>query len=230
VVKLIGKILKVFSDHNLFDEGVELIGSWCFQMYQAHLGAKKFPLRTQDVDFLIPNPFRGKDHPGFIKDLEDLGFHYDFKRDGSLYLWNEELKIEFITPEKGAGADNSSIKVKKLGLNAIPLRFVTMLLDNPVNIADKGVNVLVPNPENFCLHKLIIASRRRKFDKGLKDLEQAICTSVIVDADRIRALFMSLPKKWQRSIINTLEKAGKELAIYSDEIDSLELTLQIPNK
>jgi hypothetical protein len=41
---------------------------------------------------------------------------------------------------------------------------------------------------------------------------------------------MSLPKKWQRSIINTLEKAGKELVIYSNEIDSLELTLQMPNK
>lgn len=230
MIKIIVKILKVFADHHLFDEGIELIGSWCFLLYQKHLGAKKFPLRTQDVDFLIPNPFRGKNHPDFIKDLEDMGFHCDFKRDGSLYLWNEELKIEFLTPEKGKGADSSSIKIKKLGLNAIPLRFLLMLLDDPINIVENGINVLVPNPENFCLHKLIIASRRRKVDKALKDLEQAICTSVIVDTGKIHTLFVSLPKKWQKSIINMLEKSKKELLLYSDEIETLELTLQAATK
>lgn len=129
MVNLIERVLKVFADNHLFDEGVELIGSWCFQIYQKHLGAQSFPLRTQDIDFLIPNPFHGKEHTDFIEQLEKLGFSRDFKRDGSLYLWNAELKIEFITPEKGRGVDNS-IKIKKLGVNAIPLRFVGLLLDN----------------------------------------------------------------------------------------------------
>ena len=44
---LFHKILKVFSNHNLFDEGVELIGSWCFYLYQKKLGVEFFPLRTQ---------------------------------------------------------------------------------------------------------------------------------------------------------------------------------------
>ncbi|MBU4304379.1 MAG: nucleotidyltransferase domain-containing protein [Candidatus Omnitrophica bacterium] len=57
MVKLIESILKVFADNHLFDEGVELIGSWCFQLYQKHLDAKNFPLRTLDIDFLVPNPF-----------------------------------------------------------------------------------------------------------------------------------------------------------------------------
>lgn len=61
MIDLVGKILKVFADNSLFEEGVELIGSWCFQLYKKHLGAKEFPLRTQDIDFLVPNPYHGKD-------------------------------------------------------------------------------------------------------------------------------------------------------------------------
>ena len=61
MIKLVADILQVFADNNLFNEGVELIGSWCFQLYQKHLGAKSFPLRTIDIDFLIPNPYRGKE-------------------------------------------------------------------------------------------------------------------------------------------------------------------------
>jgi hypothetical protein len=61
VIKLVTEILKVFADNNLFNEGIELIGSWCFQLYQKHLGAKSFPLRTIDIDFLIPNPYRRKE-------------------------------------------------------------------------------------------------------------------------------------------------------------------------
>ena len=225
MIKEFTDIIRVLSDNNLFDEGVELIGSWCFQLYQKHLGAKSFPLRTQDIDFLIPNPFRGKEHPDLVEQLEKLGYKTDFRRDGSLYLWNADFKIEFITPEKGRGV-NHSIRIKKLGLNAIPLRFVALLLDNPITIMDGNIKVLIPNPVNFCLHKLIIASRRRKIDKSLKDLQQAICTSVIVDSTEVQKLFVSLPRKWKMAIANMLEKSARELPLLKEEIEKLQSTLQ----
>ena len=229
MVSLIERILKVFADNGLFNEGIELIGSWCFHLYQKHLGVKSFPLRTQDIDFLIPNPFHGKEHADFIQQLENLGFNRDFKRDGSLYLWNAELKIEFITPEKGRGVD-SSIKIKKLGINAISLRFVAFLLDNPITIVDSGAKILVPNPANFCLHKLIITSRRRKTDKSLKDLQQAISTSMIVNRQDMQKLFHPLPKGWKQAILKTLAKAKQELPLLSEEVDNLSLTLQEAQK
>lgn len=225
MVSLIGRILKVFADNHLFDEGVELIGSWCFHLYQKHLGAKSFPLRTQDIDFLVPNPFHGKEHADFIRQLENLGFTRDFTRDGSLYLWNAELKIEFITPEKGRGIDNS-VMIKKLGINAIPLRFVAFLLDDTITIVDNGVKIRVPNPANFCLHKLIIASRRPKTDKSLKDLHQAISTSTIVNSQEIQKLFYQLPKGWRQAILKTLAKTKHDLPLLSEEVDNLSLTLQ----
>lgn len=229
MIKLVENILKVFADNHLFEEGVELIGSWCFQLYQKHLGAERFPLRTQDIDFLIPNPFRGKDHADFVEQLEGLGFNKDFKRDGSLYLWNADFKIEFISPEKGRGSDNA-IKIKGLGINTIPLRFVGLLLDNPISIVENDINILVPNPANFCLHKLIVASCRRKIDKCIKDLQQAICTSVIVDKNEMRRSFNSLPKKWRQSVVRMLEKSKTELPLLNEEIEQLELTLQSSSK
>lgn len=229
MIKQIRLILKAFADNGLFEEGVELIGSWCFKLYQEHLGATAFPLLTQDIDFLIPNPWHGKEHHDFIARLEKLGFLCDANRDGSIYLWNEELKIEFISPEKGRGTD-SSIKIKKLGINAIALRFVGLLLDNPITIRDNGIDVRVPNPANYCLHKLIIASRRRKTDKSLKDLQQAVCTSSIVDQKEIKALYDSLPSKWKKAIDRMLEKAGKELPLLEDGIIRLKITLQDVNK
>jgi hypothetical protein len=225
MIDIIYKVLKVFADANLFEEGVELVGSWCFWLYQQKLGVKSFPLRTQDVDFLIPNPYRGRDNEKFLNQLQELGFNREFNNDGSMYLWNEELKIEFITPEKGRGVD-SAIKIRKLGINAIPLRYVSLLLDNPISITEKRLKILVPNPVNFCLQKLLIASRRRKAEKALKDLEQAICTSVILTKAETQKTFNSLPAKWQRSILKVLAKSKTELPLLIEEIDRLKSTLQ----
>lgn len=225
MINIINKVLKIFADNKLFDEGVELIGSWCFQMYRKHLKAKSFPLRTQDIDFLIPNPFHGKEHHDFIEQLKEIGFKHDFNSDGSLYLWNADLKIEFVTPEKGRGTDKA-INIAKIGIRAMPLRFVTLLLNNPIKIKEKGIVILLPNPMNFCLHKLLIASRRRRKDKKIKDLQQAICTSVIVNSAKMNRLFKSLPKKWQQTIIKMLEVSKKELPVYDKEIEKLGLTLQ----
>lgn len=225
MIETVAEILRVFAANNLFEEGVELIGSWCFHLYQKHLGAPQFPLRTVDIDFLIPNPYRGKEHKNFISELENLGFSYDFDRYGSLYLWNADLKVEFLTPLKGKGTEHT-IKIKPLGFNAIPLRFVDLLLNNPIILIDGGIKIKVPNPANFCLHKLIVASRRGKIEKSQKDFQQAIHTSVIADSQQIKKLFDSLPNKWQSTIVKGLEKAKKELPLLNKEIDNLESTLQ----
>jgi hypothetical protein len=225
MIDSIKNILKAFADSQLFNEGVELIGSWCFWVYQNSLGAKKFPLRTQDIDFLVPNPYRGIGSEKLFSKLQELGFKRAFHSDGSTYLWNEELKIEFITPDKGRGADGP-IKIRQLGIRAIPLRFVSLLLDKPIRLNISGVEILVPNPGNFCLHKLLIAARRRKIEKAHKDLEQAICTSVIVSTREMRTLFNALPVKWRKAIIRVLEKAGDVLPLYLEEINMLRFTLQ----
>ena len=122
------------------------------------------------------------------------------------------------------------MKTKNNWIACEPIGFVGLLLDSPITIAENGVKILVPNPANFCLHKLIIASRRRNIDKSLKDLQQAICTSIIVDKQGVCKLFNSLPKKWKQSIVRMLEKSKRELPLLSKEIDELAVTLQTAEK
>ena len=153
-------VLEVFSENKLWDEGVELIGSWCFLLYQKHFGAKPYPLRTQDIDFLIPIPYRSKREFNVGDALERIGFKVGFNRDGSIYYWTEELKVEFLAPERGKGSDHA-LRIKPLSLRATPLRFVATLLEDPVTVIEEGVSIKIPNQLNFCLHKLLIAQRRR---------------------------------------------------------------------
>jgi hypothetical protein len=229
VDKYLTDILRVFFNHNLFNEGVQLIGSWCFNLYQKHLGIKEYPLRTLDIDFLIPIPYRGVRHENFIKDLEEIDFRCNFNSDGSMFFWNSELKIEFIVPEKGRG-DKRVVHIRELGLKAIPLRFVNLLLDNPIYVNENNMKILLPNPVNFCIHKLLIASRRKSLDKKLKDLEQALYASAGLNDNDIRKLFDSLPKNWKQNILRTLESAGTELPLLRKEAERLFLTLQNEEK
>ena len=225
MINLVRKIFKVFSDNGLFDEGVQLIGSWCFKLYQDHLGVPKYPLLTQDIDFLIPYPFHGRNHEDFINQLVELGFNCDHHSDGSLYLWSAEFKIEFLTPEKGRGVSRP-VRIKELGFPVVALRFISLLLDNPIKIKEGNIQILVPNPANYCLHKLMIAGRRKNVSKGLKDLQQAIYTSVIVEEKALVKLFNSFPKKWKISILEALKKARNLLPLEQDKIEKLEFTLQ----
>ncbi len=34
-------VLKIIDDNDLWKEGIVLIGSWCFFLYQEHFGVKK---------------------------------------------------------------------------------------------------------------------------------------------------------------------------------------------
>jgi len=135
------------------------------------------------------------------------------------------LKIEFLAPQKGRSIQRA-IKIKKLGITAIPLRFVSLLLDNPITVKEGNIKIKLPNPANFCLHKLLIVSRRRKIEKGLKDLQQAICTFSIVEKKYLQKLFNSLPKRWRRAIFNLLKKAKEEFPLYKEDIEGFLLTLQ----
>jgi len=224
----IHRIIRVFAENGLFNEGVEVIGSWCFHMYQKHFGVEEYPFTTQDVDFLIPRPFKGKEHKDLIHQLEGIGFRTAFADNGSLYLWNAELKIEFIVPHKGAGLEHV-VKIRQLGFEVVPLRYVDLLLSNPTTIVESGVKVRMPNPTNFVIHKLIVALLRKEKDKQSKDLHHAVLTSSIVGEEDLKNQFSVLPKKWKKLVITAIDKAEQEFPLLLDKISRLKFTLQAGN-
>lgn len=224
MIKIVKDILKVFDDNELWNEGVELIGSWCFDLYQKHFNVEKYPLKTIDIDFLIPFPYRGRNKIALIDKLEDIGFRTGFNNDGSLYLRNAEIKIEFLSPEYGRGS-RKAFYIKNLTLSTIPIRYLEILLENRVMVKEGNIEIAIPAPLNFSLHKLLIAQRRKNKDKKEKDIIQAIFTLESVNLKKFKDRFLELPKKSKNYIINSLETAKDFMPLKDSFIEKVIVTL-----
>lgn len=203
---LFRQILDTFDSLGLWEDGVALIGSWSFLLYQRHLGVKPLPLRTQDIDFLLPRPYPKRAAVDLEAALTRLGFHKDFTSSGAIYFTHPELRIEFLTPERGKGDDGARM-VRPLGIRAISLRFLDMLFEGPIRVREGNATVTVPNPLNFCLHKLIVAQRRKNQDKKEKDLEQAVYVLPILEPTSFEEAFGRLPRRWRAFVDRSLGQA-----------------------
>lgn len=209
---LFESILQVFDEAGLWKDGVELIGSWSFLLYQRHLGVRKLPLRTQDVDFLVPRPYPRRQAVDLAARLKELGFRPASTNFGSTFFAHPELKLEFLVPERGKG-DEAAWAVGALGVKAIPLRFMDMLLKDSIVLREGEVAVRVPSPVRFCAHKLLIAQRRRNKPKKERDIEQAIYVLETLDTIWFKATLDECPKKWRGLIERSLSEAWELLPL-----------------
>ena len=197
-------------------QDVILIGSWCIPFYKDYFGNVKYPtaIKTRDVDFLIPTPSKTKTKADIPKLLKDLGFLIDFKgSEGYIQLEHSDLIIEFLVPEKGRGSDKP-YQLPQFGLNAQPLRFLDLLILDTIKVKIEGIEVDIPHPANFALHKLIVFQRRAKEEKVLKDRNAAveILNALINKGDVviIKHVFNSMIPKWQKKVVKGLEEAEEK--------------------
>ncbi|KAK0351740.1 hypothetical protein LTR94_023762 [Friedmanniomyces endolithicus] len=92
------------------------------------------------------------------------------------------------------------------GAAAQPLRFLDFLIHEPVRavlLHGAGVPVLVPSPERYAVHKLIVASRRRidgdRLAKAEKDRHQSLTLiKALVTTRRTQALADVYMEAWDR--------------------------------
>ncbi|MEK6684293.1 MAG: GSU2403 family nucleotidyltransferase fold protein [Nitrospirota bacterium] len=199
------EILRLFSQHKI---NVLLIGSYCLPAYKDAFNMKLPTLRTQDVDFLVPQPYKGK-KADMESILSDLGFSLGFNPDGSTYFTNGTFRIDFLTPEKGKGTDKA-VLVKELGIHAEPLRYMQMLFDDPIQVKSKDLKYSVPNPWIFAFHKILIMKSRKAPSKKDKDLLQVV--SILREIKtrprewgKSRQYLNRLPPRWQRTIKEQVE-------------------------
>jgi hypothetical protein len=92
------------------------------------------------------------------------------------------------------------------------LRFLGLLLGDTVFVPFRSVNVRLPHPANFALHKLLISGRRHS-DKAERDRKQAVAVMRALrgagQEARLQNVFASLPKKWRAQIIRAIEITGE---------------------
>ncbi|GAI80760.1 unnamed protein product, partial [marine sediment metagenome] len=174
-------------------------------------------LRTLDIDFLIPNPPKIHKDVNIPEILDTLDFipSHDYLTGYTKYV-HPELELEFLIAELGRGKGNKPYEIPKLHINAQGLRFLNLLQWYTIKIKYKNMNVIVPEPAAYVLHKFIIYERRLNKEKQKRDLLSAKGIGEFLLQNRtqqkkITEIFNSLPNKWQKLVLRNLKDNSKLL-------------------
>ena len=116
--------------------------------------------------------------------------------------------VEFLTPNTGSAdyEGRPTLMPALGGAAAEPLRFLDFLIHEPIRavlLHGSGVPVLVPAPERYAVHKLIVGSRRRQGGDGqgkaTKDREQAVTLlSAMIELRREEDVADAWMEAWDR--------------------------------
>lgn len=216
---LVSKIIEELHHSGALHKLV-LVGSWCTPYYRDMFehGNKFIPLlRTMDIDFMIPRPHRINKKVNVHAILIQMKFKPDFQALSGLVKYRHpELDIEFLTPEIGKG-DTAIYEIKPFNINAVGLRYLDLLQNHVVEIKySKDIPIKIPSPEAFALHKFIISPRRKNDAKAEKDISMAkaigeLCLNSDVYREKLISVFSSLPKKWQKKVLDSVNDVSQSL-------------------
>jgi hypothetical protein len=218
-------ILRAMTKLRLWEEGFEIIGSWCFLLYQKHLPMERYPLRTEDLDILVPRPFRGRSYD-FGELMQRLGFSQHFNPDGSMYFTGNRMKVEFVTKERRDGS-RAPHHIKEISLTPQELRHLDILAAGPVVLKlGPGIRARVPSPSAFLLHKLFLAARPERWAKKEKDIKQAVYIGRYIvtegsETTRLLGLWAGLSKKWKSLVRRSLAQAKDLMPLETAVIERL---------
>jgi hypothetical protein len=211
------KILRVFQREGMLSHLI-LVGSWCHFLYKIYFdNSPEIPLiRTLDLDFLIPNSRTIKQEVDIPNVLKELGFEPVRQYPSGLVKYGRpDLEIEFLVQERGRGKD-APVRIKKLGINAQALRFLSILEEHTMVVNYRGIGIRVPEPTAYVLHKFIIARRRTKREKEERDLAAAkelgeFLLKDTLQQEKLQKIFLAFPARWQRKVIASVKPASRIL-------------------
>jgi hypothetical protein len=214
-----GEIVQALADAGFFRLRGVLVGTVAFQTYSALLGVRlpDAAMHTGDADFAqfhsISVAVNDTLPPmlDVIRKVDETFREVPHPMDGrstTRYVSRSGFNIEFLTPSTGSTEhDGKPTPMPALGgASAVPLRFLDFLIHEPVRailLHKAGVPVLVPAPERYAIHKLIVASRRRVDKDGVvkarKDLRQSvILTEALTLARQHMDLAGAFSEAWNR--------------------------------
>lgn len=210
--EVIKKVIAEFEASGLWEKGLELIGSWCFKVYQVHCDVEYFPFRTLDVDIAIPLHYEGA-HVGIPALLRRLGFEERRNyADGSIYFKNADFMLEILTDRKGGRAPHDESHEKDLGVVPVAIPYLNILLENPMMLEGRDIGrVAVPSMPAFFLHKMLVADVRKDLAKKEKDYIQADAVAKRIASEealleQTMAIGGKLHAKWRKKIVSSADK------------------------
>ncbi len=174
-----------------FKESV-LIGTWAIIFYRSIF--RIIPQAyTSDVDLAVR--LLQKKQTVVMVDLEEvfrrLGYTSNLVTGGLQKFFRLGYDVEFIVHDRRLKKEKDVVMIPEWNINAQPLPFIRLLLENTQKLYTENYYVRVPIPEAFFFHKLIIAQRRQREEKRRKDLGQCEALSGILDEERLKLVAKS---------------------------------------
>ncbi|MEI9479479.1 MAG: GSU2403 family nucleotidyltransferase fold protein [Deltaproteobacteria bacterium] len=199
-----GRIMTALCDVGFFERSV-LIGSWAMFCYGVTLGVK-WQLHTGDIDLAVEVISSGKEsRVDLEKVLQEAGATPFFSSsDGLIRFSIPDYRIEFIVHDYRGGRKRESeiVRISDWNINAQPLPFIQVLLDFSERVDADDFYIHIPIPEAFFFHKLIVAQRRQKEEKRIKDLGQCEVLSGFIEDEKLRQVIKAqkIGKETKRKI------------------------------
>lgn len=214
-----GDITKALADAGLFRLRAVLIGSVAFSTYAGMLGVRlpSSAMQTGDADFAQDFAISAgvqDSLPPVLEVLQSVDPEFravPHEADKAMVVAFQNAKgyrVELLTGNRGS--DDYTGKPSPMpalgGASTENLRFLDYLIYEPVRtvlLFREGVNVLVPAPERYAVHKLIVSSRRLTDTlarvKADKDLTQAsLLFQALVETRHDSELTEAWAEAWDR--------------------------------
>ena len=217
--RLSGDVVEAMANAGLFRLRGVLVGTVAFGCYAGLLGVRlpNASLQTGDADFAQDFAVSAEvldSIPPILDVLHgvDPSFraipHQSGKAGSTAFVNRSGYKVEFLTGNRGS--DDNTGKPSPMpalgGASAEPLRFLDFLIYEPVRalvLHGSGIPVLIPAPERYAVHKLIVATRRLTDEGGAmkaqKDLMQSgLLFGAMAQTRRSGELALAWSEAWGR--------------------------------
>lgn len=232
-----GDVVGALAEAGFFRLRGVLVGTVAYQCYSALLGIRLpgTAMQTADVDFAqfhaIASEVGDTVEPLLAKlQAIDPTFraipHHRDGRFSTQIVSDDGYRVDFLTPHTGSDdrMGRPAAMPALAGMSAEPMRYLDFLIHRPeraVLLHGAGIAVLVPAPERFAVHKLIVANERLTNQSGSgkssKDRAQALnLMAAMVETRRTDALADAYMEawdrgpKWQKAITGSLRVLGPE--------------------
>lgn len=174
---------------------VMVVGSWAEFLYREAWLLNGFEpnLKTMDIDFLVRNMRKPQPPVNVLVAAREAGYVPDADYlDGTTKIYSDSgLEIEFLIGKKGAGRE-AALKTN-IGVTAQALWHLDILSKHPVIVRWRGLDITIPTPEAYTVHKMSINNERGP--KAEKDASAIAGLWPLLDHEKLDAVLSEINKK-----------------------------------
>jgi len=180
---------------------ISVLGSWAEYLYESLFDEHYIgPSTTRDIDIMYNNIAKPNKRVALVDELSKRGFLYseDVISKTAKFYKDGEIELEFLCKAMGSGTERQ-MKIEPIGIVSDSMRDIN-ILDNTMQIEQRGYLINVPEPAAFVIQKILIYEHRVPQEKRYKDIEAVNkILPYIVENDyhkyKFNQLYNSLSKK-----------------------------------